>query len=75
MTYTFWEVNAILTEGFISTCKLFFLTLLGALPLGLVICFGAMSNWAPFAGLADKNGSKMKRVDMQRTDVRRKEKR
>ncbi len=60
MTYTFSEVNIILTEGFISTCKLFFLTLVGALPLGLVICFGAMSTWAPFAGLADKNGSKMK---------------
>ena len=52
---TFWTVNTILMEGFVSTCKLFFLTLLGALPLGLIICFGAMSKWAPFAGLAAKN--------------------
>ena len=57
---TFATVNTILMEGFISTCKLFFLTLLGALPLGLIICFGAMSNWAPFAGLAEKNGSKLR---------------
>ncbi|MBR6677826.1 MAG: amino acid ABC transporter permease, partial [Oscillospiraceae bacterium] len=57
---TFGTVNIILMEGFISTCKLFFLTLLGALPLGLIICFGAMSNWAPFAGLAEKDGSKWK---------------
>ena len=60
---TFWTVNTILMEGFVSTCKLFFLTLLGALPLGLIICFGAMSTWAPFASLAEKNaGSWQKRL-------------
>lgn len=32
-----------LNEGFVQTLKLFFVTLLGALPLGLVISFGSMS--------------------------------
>ncbi len=38
-----------LNEGFIQTLKLFFITLIGALPLGLIISFGSMSSWAPFA--------------------------
>ena len=40
-----------LNEGFAQTLKLFFVTLLGALPLGLVVCFGSMSTWAPFRRL------------------------
>ena len=40
-----------LNEGFVQTLKLFFITLLGALPLGLVISFGSMSSWAPFGFL------------------------
>ena len=32
-----------LNQGFVQTLKLFFVTLLGALPLGLVISFGSMS--------------------------------
>lgn len=59
---TFASVNAILMEGFANTCRLFFLTLLGALPLGLVICFGAMSSWAPFAGLARREGALWQRL-------------
>ncbi len=39
-------INA-LNVGFLQTLKLFFVTLLGALPLGLVICFGSMSRFAP----------------------------
>ncbi len=39
-------VNA-LNEGFLQTLKLFAVTLLGALPLGLVISFGSMSRFAP----------------------------
>ena len=58
---TFWTVNTILMEGFVSTCQLFFLTLLGALPLGLIICFGAMSTWAPFAGLAEHGATGWKK--------------
>lgn len=40
---TFWEVTLQLLDGFKITIILFFLTLLGALPLGLIIAFGSMS--------------------------------
>lgn len=36
-----------LNIGFIQTLKLFFVTLLGAFPLGLVIAFGSMSHFRP----------------------------
>lgn len=36
-----------LNIGFMQTLKLFFVTLLGALPLGLVIAFGSMSRFKP----------------------------
>ena len=36
-----------LNVGFIQTLKLFFVTLIGALPLGLIISFGTMSHFAP----------------------------
>ena len=41
-------VNA-LNEGFLQTLKLFAVTLVGALPLGLLIAFGSMSRLAPLA--------------------------
>ncbi len=44
-------INA-LNMGFIQTLKLFFVTLLGAFPLGLVICFGTMSRFRPLSWLA-----------------------
>ncbi len=44
---SFWEVTLYLLDGFWVTCALFFLTLVFALPLGLVICFGSMSKFAP----------------------------
>ena len=40
-----------LNQGFIVTLELFFITLIGALPLGLVIAFGSMNRWAPLARL------------------------
>lgn len=40
-----------LNEGFLQTLKLFFITLLGALPLGLIISFGSMSKFKPLSGL------------------------
>lgn len=43
-------VNA-LNIGFLQTLKLFFVTLLGALPLGLIICFGSMNKFAPLKAL------------------------
>lgn len=48
---TFVDVTMTLMTGMAVTLKLFFLTLLIALPLGLVICLGSMSTWAPFAVL------------------------
>lgn len=36
-----------LNEGFLVTLQLFFVTIIGAVPLGLVISFGSMSRWAP----------------------------
>ena len=36
-----------LNVGFLQTLKLFFVTLLGALPLGLAICFGSQSRFWP----------------------------
>ena len=40
-----------LNVGFVQTLKLFFITLIGAIPLGLIISFGSMSNWAAFGFL------------------------
>ena len=37
-----------LNVGFVQTLKLFFITLIGAIPLGLIISFGSMSAWRPF---------------------------
>lgn len=47
----FLTVTLSLLEGMVNTGKLFFLTLLFALPLGLVISFGSMSKWTPFRTL------------------------
>lgn len=38
-----------LNAGFVQTLKLFIVTLVGALPLGLVIAFGAMSKFKPLS--------------------------
>ena len=40
-----------LNTGFIQTLKLFFVTLLGAFPLGLLIAFGSMSKFKPLSYL------------------------
>lgn len=44
---TFQTVLSALNSGFLKTLQLFFITLIGALPLGLIIAFGSMSRWAP----------------------------
>ena len=38
-----------LNVGFLQTLRLFFVTLLGAAPLGLVIAFGSMSKFKPLS--------------------------
>lgn len=40
-----------LNVGFLQTLKLFIVTLLGALPLGLIISFGSMSKFKPLSKL------------------------
>lgn len=47
----FWTVTQQLWTGFITTVELFALTLLLALPLGLVISFGSMSRFRLLRGL------------------------
>ena len=53
----FLPVSLELLVGFWETVKIFVLTLVFALPLGLVIAFGSMSRWAPFhrVGIAKLN--------------------
>ncbi len=43
----FWNVTRSLLEGFGKTAELFALTLLFAIPLGLIISFGSMSKFRP----------------------------
>ncbi|MBQ7778505.1 MAG: amino acid ABC transporter permease [Oscillibacter sp.] len=47
----FWDVTLTLLEGFGGTMKLFVLTLIFALPLGLIISFGSMSRFTPLRWL------------------------
>lgn len=47
----FWKVTLSLLEGFGVTCEIFALTLLFALPLGLIISFGSMSKFKPLKWL------------------------
>ena len=48
----FQTVIGALNEGFLQTLRLFAVTLLGAIPLGLVISFGSMSRLTPLRWLA-----------------------
>ena len=47
----FWTVTEAILRGCGEAAKLFFLTLLFALPLGLLIAFGSMSRFKPLAAL------------------------
>ena len=43
----FGEITLNLLEGFGKTCLLFFITLVAAIPLGMVVTFGSMSKFKP----------------------------
>ena len=43
----FWSVTQTLMSGLATTFEIFILTLVFALPLGLVIAFGLMSKFKP----------------------------
>ena len=60
----FLPVTLQLLEGFWISLQVFGLTLLFSLPLGLIICFGSMSKWAPFKAL---RGSKLSFLSGWRT--------
>ncbi len=45
----FWTVTLDLLEAFGSSLQIFFVTLIGAIPLGLVISLGSMTNIKPIA--------------------------
>ena len=47
----FMQVTLELLTGFWETAKIFILTLVFSLPLGLVVCFGSMSRFAPLRWL------------------------
>jgi len=47
----FWDVTLSLLDGLKQTCLIFGLTLVLALPLGLVISFGSMSKFKPLAAV------------------------
>ena len=53
----FMTVTTALMEGFVESLKVFSLTLLFALPLGLLICFGSMNKWAPLRCFSRKQNS------------------
>lgn len=46
-----------MSEGMLRTCGIFFLTLIGSLPFGILVALGRMSTWAPFHRLAKADGS------------------
>lgn len=45
----FTTMLAVLGEGFLVSLQIFFFTLLGALPLGLIVAFGRMSKFKPLS--------------------------
>ena len=47
----FWTVTLSLLEGLVVLLRIFAMTLLFSLPLGLLIAFGSMSKWAPLRAL------------------------
>ena len=47
----FQAVVSALNQGFLKTLQLFFVTLIGALPLGLIISFGSMNRFTPLRWL------------------------
>lgn len=53
-TVTLSSVTLTLCEGLVTTAQLFILTLVFALPLGLLLSFGTMSKWQPFQFLRGK---------------------
>ena len=58
----FQTVISALNEGFLQTLKLFFVTLVGSMPLGLIICFGSMNRLAPLGAIGRRKLALSQRV-------------
>lgn len=54
---TFSTMLATMSEGMLRTCGIFVLTLIGSLPLGILVALGRMSTWTPLKRLAKADGS------------------
>lgn len=61
----FLTVTKSLLEGLSTSVELFALTLLFALPLGLIISFGSMSKWQPFRFLKDSSPFARKLISLR----------
>lgn len=53
-TQTLMNIVQQLAAGLVDSCRIFFLTLLFSMPLGLLVAFGRMSKWSPLQALAPK---------------------
>ena len=49
---SFWQITVQLFEGFTYTLAIFGMTLVTAIPLGLVVAFGSMSKFKPLSALS-----------------------
>ena len=58
----FWTVTMSLLKGFGASLQLFGLTLVFALPLGLVVAFGSMNKWRPLAFLGRSGAGRVRRA-------------
>lgn len=54
---TFSIMLSTMSMGMLRTCGIFVLTLIGSLPLGIIIALGRMSKWAPLKSLVKSDGS------------------
>ena len=64
-----WNVTLTLLNGLGTTIQIFCLTLLFAIPLGLVVAFGSMSRWRPFRFLFEPKRKKKKSGDAAPRDA------
>ncbi|HMM07409.1 MAG TPA: amino acid ABC transporter permease [Clostridiales bacterium] len=54
---TFSIMLSTMSVGMLRTCGIFVLTLIGSLPLGILVALGRMNQWAPLRGLSKTDGS------------------
>ena len=65
---TLMNITQQLAVGLLDSCKIFFLTLLFSMPLGLLVTFGRMSKWAPLKFLAPQTLVEKLKLAQQTTE-------